>query len=61
MIGLWVMLDDLPPTGFWQPDSGTDEAAVPGDGGIAWVNREDLGEATAKLIAAVCNPNYSSR
>ncbi len=28
------------------------EVVVPGDGGIAWVSWEDLGEATAKIIAS---------
>lgn len=39
--------------GYWNPSRG-DEARVPyGDGGIAWVCREDLGEGTAKLMVAV--------
>ena len=44
--------------GSWRPDgadgSDPDEIVVPeGDGGIAWVDRRDLGEGTAKIIAAV--------
>ena len=45
--------------GSWRPDgadgSDPDEIVVPGgDGGIAWVNRRDLGEGTAKInMAAV--------
>lgn len=44
--------------GSWRPDgtdgSDPDEIVVPrGDGGIAWVDRRDLGEGTAKIMAAV--------
>lgn len=38
--------------GFFQPESSESDVYVPGDGGIAWVNREDLGQGTAKLLAA---------
>jgi hypothetical protein len=36
--------------GLFQPGSGQSDVYVPGDGGIAWVNRVDLGEGTAKLL-----------
>ncbi|KAH9920353.1 uncharacterized protein B0H18DRAFT_1024270 [Fomitopsis serialis] len=39
--------------GFWSPTEGMGEVVVPyGDGGIAWVNRPDLGEGTARIISA---------
>ena len=39
--------------GYWDPTRG-DEVRIPeGDGGIAWVSREDLGEGTAKIIVQV--------
>lgn len=31
----------------------TTDVYAPGDGSIAWATREDLGEATARLIAEV--------
>ncbi|WP_433927107.1 SDR family oxidoreductase [Sorangium cellulosum] len=31
--------------------AGDDEVIVPGDGGVAWAARDDLGEATARIIA----------
>ncbi|XXX79001.1 SDR family oxidoreductase [Sorangium sp. So ce134] len=31
--------------------AGADEVIVPGDGGVAWAARDDLGEATARIIA----------
>ncbi|WP_437318799.1 SDR family oxidoreductase [Sorangium sp. So ce385] len=31
--------------------AGHDEVVVPGDGGIAWAARDDLGEATARIVA----------
>lgn len=39
--------------GFFNPSSGASEVAIPddGNGGIAWVSRDELGEGTAKLIA----------
>ncbi|KZO92410.1 NmrA-like family protein [Calocera viscosa TUFC12733] len=38
--------------GFWSKEEGGDEVIIPNaDGPIAWVSREDLGEATAKIIA----------
>ena len=42
----------------WRPDgadwSDSDSTAVPcGDGGIAWVDRRDLAEGMAKVMAAV--------
>ncbi|KZT53894.1 NAD(P)-binding protein [Calocera cornea HHB12733] len=37
--------------GFWSKEEGGDEVVIPNaDGPIAWVSREDLGEATAKII-----------
>ncbi|KAI1790379.1 hypothetical protein LXA43DRAFT_1016861 [Ganoderma leucocontextum] len=40
--------------GFWGPKEGGDEVLVPhGDGGIAWVCREDLGQGTAKIMVGV--------
>lgn len=39
--------------GFFDPKKDT-EVYVPGDGPIAWASREELGEATARLIAEVC-------
>ncbi|KAI0765715.1 hypothetical protein BD413DRAFT_165327 [Trametes elegans] len=37
--------------GFFNPAEGNDEVVVPyGDGPIAWVSREDLGEGTAKIL-----------
>jgi len=37
--------------GFWSKEDG-DTAVIPtADGPVAWVSREDLGEATAKIIA----------
>jgi uncharacterized protein YbjT (DUF2867 family) len=40
--------------GYWKPGREGSEVKVPyGDGGIAWVCRDDLGEGTAKLIVAV--------
>jgi uncharacterized protein YbjT (DUF2867 family) len=38
------------PPGFFQPNSQQTDVYVPGDGGVAWVNREDLGEGTAEII-----------
>ncbi|EIN12154.1 NAD(P)-binding protein, partial [Punctularia strigosozonata HHB-11173 SS5] len=43
--------------GFWQPSNASDEIVVPGDGGIAWIARDDLGAATAKLIAEGSHEN----
>lgn len=40
--------------GFFDPNEGKDEVLIPySDGRIAWVCRDDLGEGTAKIIAAV--------
>lgn len=40
--------------GYWKPGKSGNEVKVPyGDGGIAWVCRDDLGEGTAKLLVAV--------
>jgi hypothetical protein len=47
MIGSAVLIE---PPGFFQPNSEQTDVYVPGDGGVAWVNREDLGEGTAKII-----------
>ncbi|KZT63041.1 hypothetical protein DAEQUDRAFT_742149, partial [Daedalea quercina L-15889] len=39
--------------GFWSPAESSGEVIIPhGDGGIAWVNRSDLGEGTARIISA---------
>jgi len=39
--------------GFWDPKEGKDDVLIPyGDGPIAWVNRDDLGEGTAKIMVA---------
>ncbi|KZT04727.1 NmrA-like family protein [Laetiporus sulphureus 93-53] len=39
--------------GFFDPNDGSDEVLIPhGDGGIAWVSREDLGEGTAKIMVS---------
>ncbi|WP_437733651.1 SDR family oxidoreductase [Sorangium sp. So ce1335] len=35
--------------GFFRP--GSDEVVVAGDGGVAWAARDDLGEATARILA----------
>ncbi|EJD38418.1 NAD(P)-binding protein [Auricularia subglabra TFB-10046 SS5] len=37
---------------FFDKNKGTDDVYVPGDGKIAWASRDDLGEATARLIVA---------
>lgn len=40
--------------GFFDANEGKDEVVVPySDGKIAWVHRDDLGEGTARIIAAV--------
>ena len=40
--------------GFFDSSEGKDEVLIPhSDGKIAWVCRDDLGEGTAKIIAAV--------
>lgn len=43
--------------GFFDPSSTTTEVAIPddGDGGIAWASRDELGEATAKLLVQAAN------
>ena len=42
--------------GYWKPGRPGNEVLIPhGDGGIAWVCRDDLGEGTAKLMVAVCS------
>lgn len=38
--------------GFLSLENGS-EIVVPGDGGVAWVSRDDLGEATARILARV--------
>lgn len=47
-------------TAFFDPKHPTDEVTIPHSGtgpGVAWVKRDELGEATAKLIASyVKNP-----
>ncbi|KZV98209.1 NAD(P)-binding protein [Exidia glandulosa HHB12029] len=45
--------------GFFDPSKGTDEVFVPGDGKIAWASRDDLGEATARLIVADTHKNQT--
>lgn len=43
--------------GYWKPGRPGNEVLIPhGDGGIAWVCRDDLGEGTAKLMVTVWNP-----
>ena len=39
--------------GYWNPSRGSEVKVPDGDGGIAWVCREDLGEGTARLMVAV--------
>lgn len=40
--------------GFWNAKKEERELKIPyGDGGIAWVCRDDLGEGTAKLMVGV--------
>ena len=39
--------------GYWNPSRGNEVRVPYGDGGIAWVCRDDLGEGTAKLMIAV--------
>ena len=40
--------------GYWKPERPGREVLIPhGEGGIAWVCRDDLGEGTAKLMVAV--------
>lgn len=39
--------------GYWNPSRGSEVKIPQGDGGVAWVCREDLGEGTAKLMVAV--------
>lgn len=48
--------------GFFDHKSGGDEVCIPEDGrrGIAWASRDELGEATARLIARVYNGDMSS-
>ncbi|PSR81630.1 hypothetical protein PHLCEN_2v6312 [Hermanssonia centrifuga] len=44
--------------GYWSPSREGNEVLIPqGDGGIAWVCREDLGEGTAKLMVADTHKN----
>ncbi|KAJ5695135.1 hypothetical protein N7536_005547 [Penicillium majusculum] len=45
-------------TAFFDPQNPTDDVAIPHSGagpGVAWVKRDELGEATAKLIASYVN------
>lgn len=39
--------------GYWNPSRGSEVRVPYGDGGIAWVCREDLGEGTAKVLITV--------
>ncbi|KAI0960721.1 hypothetical protein AcV7_000025 [Taiwanofungus camphoratus] len=39
--------------GFFDPRAREHEVCVPADGPVAWVCREDLGEGTARIMAAV--------
>lgn len=45
--------------GFFDPSSDKTEVAIPndGNGGIAWVPRDELGEGTARLIAEAAGGN----
>jgi len=43
--------------GYWNPGRGSEVKVPDGDGGIAWVCREDLGEGTAKLMVADTHKN----
>ncbi len=44
--------------GSWNPSRGREVKVPYGDGGIAYVSREDLGEGTAKLMVAVSIRRY---
>lgn len=48
--------------GFFDPSSEQQEICIPddGNGGIAWASRDELGEATAKLIARAYNNDLST-
>ncbi|OQE17090.1 hypothetical protein PENFLA_c025G00658 [Penicillium flavigenum] len=49
-------------TAFFDPHNPADEVAIPHSGsgpGVAWVKRDELGEATAKLIASYINDSAS--
>ena len=48
--------------GFFDPSSGQEEVYIPddGNGGIAWASRDELGEATARLIARAYNNDLLS-
>jgi hypothetical protein len=42
-------------TAYWDPSNPSDEITIPHDGsgpGVAWVKKDDLGEATARLITS---------
>ena len=39
--------------GYWDPSRGSEVKVPYGDGGIAWVCREDLGEGTARAMVVV--------
>lgn len=44
--------------GYWKPTRPGNEVLIPhGDGGIAWVCRDDLGEGTARLMVADTHKN----
>ncbi len=45
--------------GFFDPTSTADEVAIPdeGNGGIAWASRDELGEATARLLVRAADDN----
>jgi uncharacterized protein YbjT (DUF2867 family) len=48
--------------GFFDPSSGQNEVCIPedGNGGIAWASRDELGEATARIIARAYNGDVTS-
>ncbi|KAI0820929.1 NmrA-like family protein [Irpex lacteus] len=47
--------------GYWNPSRGSEVRVPYGDGGIAWVCREDLGEGTAKVLITDAYANQTIR
>jgi hypothetical protein len=45
--------------GWFHPQT-DDVVEVPGDGGISWVTRDDLGEGTARLLLSEFPPGFNS-